>query len=111
MCLGSGPLQRQLGESSLPFGKTEEDPYALAADSQVHQHFQLGTGVFSPILSVNITRQFGRSGLLFRGHTRLSIYENSKGFMPGDIHGVTLGGWHKNHSKVDRAGWLNRPAR
>ena len=92
--LGKWSVAASIG-SSLPLGKTEEDPYALAAESQVHQHFQLGTGVFSPMMSVNITRQIGRSGVLFRGQTRLSVYENSRGFMPGDIHSATLGAWHR----------------
>ena len=92
--LGKWSFAASMG-SSVPIGKIEADPYALAAESQVHQHFQLGTGVFSPIVNVNITRQFGRSGLLIRGQTRLSFYENGNGFQPGDIHGATFGGWHR----------------
>ena len=69
--------------SSVPLGKTEENPFALAAEGKEHQHFQRGTGTFVPAARADLF-WFGvrwRAMGFIRGETPL--YESPKGYQPG----------------------------
>ncbi len=69
--------------SSLPFGKTEEDPFVLGDAGLTHQHFQAGTGTFVPLLAGGIWGQAGRFGGGVRLDARLPLYANGKGYLQG----------------------------
>jgi len=69
--------------SSLPLGRTEENPFALAAQGKWHQHFQRGTGTFVPS---------GRMELFWMGlrwramgwfNGTLPLYPSTEGYQPG----------------------------
>ena len=86
---------------SLPFGRTEEDPYTLASQSLPHQHFQFGTGLFMPSATLSLMLRKDRFGLQIWGLAQLPPYTNGKGFRPG-----TTGTWGfspqiKIHPRVD----------
>jgi hypothetical protein len=65
---------------SLPLGATREDPFALGDQGLRHQHIQLGTGTFDPLLVLEAFRQWDslRLGLYAQGQA--SLYENSHGY-------------------------------
>ena len=66
--------------SSLPLGKTEENPYALAANNETHQHMQMGTGTFVPTATAVFIWAQPRWGGYGFGDLRLPLYENPKGY-------------------------------
>ena len=65
--------------TTLPFGKTEDDPWKLGDAGLEHLHIQFGTGTFNPIVdlyySLPIYKGLNASGSV-RG--KLPFYENSK---------------------------------
>jgi hypothetical protein len=69
---------------AIPLGSTEEDPFALGARGQRHQHIQLGSGTFDPLLMLDLSRTVGPIDLSAYGQAQLSLYENSKGFRAGN---------------------------
>ncbi len=66
--------------STLPLGRTEEDPYAAGEAGEEHQHMQLGTGTFVPVVGLDAAYAAGRWGALGYASSRLSITENDKGY-------------------------------
>lgn len=69
---------------SIPFGRTEQDPFALGEKGQAHQHIQFGSGTVMPIAELQVSRAFGEwMGALF-GQAQLSLYENFYGYQPGN---------------------------
>jgi thiol-disulfide isomerase/thioredoxin len=69
---------------SIPLGKTEEDPFALGRLGMEHQHVQFGTGTFNPVVGVDAVHRFGAWSLGGFAFTQQMLYENSKGWHPGD---------------------------
>ena len=67
--------------STLPTGRTEENPYALGEVGERHEHIQFGTGTFDPLIEFNYGRPVGDDGIfsLF-GQGRFPIAESDKGF-------------------------------
>jgi hypothetical protein len=65
---------------SIPIGATREDPFALGDQGLRHQHIQLGTGTFDPLLVIEAFRQWEslRLGMYVQGQA--SLYENSHGY-------------------------------
>ena len=65
--------------TTVPFGKTEEDPWKLGDAGLEHLHIQFGTGTFNPIAAVHYSfplyKGLGANASL-RG--KLPFYENSK---------------------------------
>lgn len=65
--------------TTIPFGKTEEDPWKLGDAGLAHLHIQFGTGTFNPIAdlhySLSVYKNLGANASL-RG--KLPFYENSK---------------------------------
>lgn len=66
--------------TSLPLGRTEENPYALAAQEELHQHVQMGGGTFVPTASGTAILMGSRWGGYGFVNGRLSIYANNRGF-------------------------------
>ncbi|MBM4390745.1 MAG: hypothetical protein FJ090_06450 [Deltaproteobacteria bacterium] len=66
--------------STLPLGRTEDDPYAAGEAGEEHQHMQLGTGTFVPLVGVDAAYAAGRLGALAYASSRLSFYESGKGY-------------------------------
>lgn len=65
---------------TLPFGRTEENPFALGDQGLTHQHIQMGSGTFDPVISAEFERRYKRA--FFRGYALAlaSLYENKKGY-------------------------------
>ena len=65
--------------TTIPFGKTEEDPWKLGAAGLQHLHIQFGTGTFNPIVdlyySLPLYNGLGANASI-RG--KFPFYENSK---------------------------------
>jgi len=69
--------------TTLPFGKTEEDPFALTELGLTHQHIQLGTGTFVPTAAVEGVLAGTRWGGAAWATGRIPLYTNGKGYQPG----------------------------
>ena len=65
--------------TTIPTGKTEENPWMLGDQGISHLHIQFGTGTFNPIVNLQYSLPLYR-GLTITASTRgtLPIYENSK---------------------------------
>ncbi len=75
---------------SIPLGRTEENPFALGDMGLRHEHIQMGTGTFNPVLAVEASSGWGRwraGGILF---TQQVVYENDKGYHAGDRYAAGL---------------------
>jgi hypothetical protein len=68
----------------IPLGSTVPNPFELGRRGQAHQHIQLGTGTFDPILGLMAGRRLGPWGLTLTGHARLTLYENGHGYQAGN---------------------------
>lgn len=77
---------------TVPLGSTEEDPFALGAAGQPHQHLQLGSGTVQPLLSLEAGRQWDAWSARVWGQAQLSVAENAHGFRAGHRFGAGLGG-------------------
>lgn len=69
--------------TSIPLGSTVEDPHALGAIGQEHQHVQFGSGTFIPSLALEVQRSLGPVTLAAFGLAHLSVYENEHGYQQG----------------------------
>jgi hypothetical protein len=65
---------------SIPLGHTEENPFALGDQGLVHQHIQLGSGTFDPVLLLEAARALGRAELELFAQGLFPIYENGHGY-------------------------------
>ncbi len=65
--------------TTIPFGKTEEDPWKLGAAGLEHLHIQFGTGTFNPIVDLHYRLPLYK-GLDVNASIRgkFPFYENSK---------------------------------
>ena len=70
--------------TTVPLGRTEEDPFAAGDMGLAHQHIQLGTGTFNPVLSIEAARSWGAWRVGAFGLTQQALYENGKGYHAGD---------------------------
>lgn len=68
---------------SIPLGGTEPDPFELGRLGRRHQHVQLGTGTWDPLLGLAVGRRFGPFGLTATGFARLAFAENEHGYRAG----------------------------
>ena len=65
--------------TTIPFGKTEEDPWKLGAAGLEHLHIQFGTGTFNPIIDLHYKLPLYKgldANASIRG--KFPFYENSK---------------------------------
>ena len=75
--------------TSIPIGKTEDDPWKLGNAGQKHLHIQFGSGTFNPLLGLNYsTPVTGRTSVAATAHGSFPFYENSKTYR----HSVELSG-------------------
>lgn len=65
---------------SLPLAHTEEDPFELGDQGIRHQHVQLGSGTFEPLLGVDVFRRFDSFSLQGFALAQMSLYENHHGY-------------------------------
>lgn len=79
---GAWRLHARAG-TSIPLGSTVEDPHALGAIGQEHQHVQFGSGTFIPSLAVEAQRTFGKVTASAFALAHLSLYENDHGYQQG----------------------------
>lgn len=68
--------------TTIPLGRTEEDPYALTEEGERHQHMQLGTGTFVPLATLEGVLEGPRWGGVAWLSGRLPLYESAKGYTP-----------------------------
>jgi hypothetical protein len=80
--LGAWTLAARAGVT-VPLGRTEPNPFALADLGLPHQHIQFGTGTWDPILGVAAGRRFGEVAFTVSGLARLILTENSHGYQAG----------------------------
>jgi hypothetical protein len=67
--------------TSIPIGRTEEDPYVLGDAGLPHEHIQFGTGTFDPLLEVHYFAPVGRiTSLSANALGKFPLYENDKGY-------------------------------
>lgn len=65
---------------SLPIGQTSENPFALGDRGLRHQHIQLGSGTFDPVLVLEASREFDPLTVEAFAQGQASLYENSHGY-------------------------------
>ena len=87
--------------ATLPFGRTEEDPFLLAKEGDEHQHFQFGTGTIIPVASTEILIRKDRFGLQLWSSAQFSMYTNGKDFKPGSSVTWGIAPQVKIHPRVD----------
>ena len=65
--------------TTIPFGKTEEDPWKLGDAGLKHLHIQFGTGTFNPMADLHYSFPiYSRLGANASVRGKLPFYENSK---------------------------------
>ncbi|HVR69311.1 MAG TPA: hypothetical protein VMT87_00585 [Vicinamibacteria bacterium] len=74
---------------TVPLGSTGPTPVELGRRGESHQHIQLGTGTFDPLLGLMTGRRLGAWGVTISGLARLALYENGHGYQAG--HRYLLG--------------------
>ncbi|MEC7986975.1 MAG: hypothetical protein VX278_17535, partial [Myxococcota bacterium] len=79
--------------TTIPVGRIEENPYDLGAESKEHQHIQMGTGAFVPLLEVVAFHPFQQSGLLGRVRFEIPFYENTYRYQSGRAVRWSAGYW------------------
>jgi thiol-disulfide isomerase/thioredoxin len=82
LSLGPVLLGGRLG-LSLPLGNVTENPYRLGDEGKPHQHIQLGTGTFDPLLGIDATWGFGRWSLAAFGFLHAPLYAGPRGYQAG----------------------------
>ena len=67
--------------STLPIGKTEDNPYDLGDDGEAHEHIHFGSGTFDPILELFYSRPVGEDSIFsIYGQGRFPNAVSGKGF-------------------------------
>lgn len=79
---GATSLAARAG-TTLPLGRTVEDPFALGAAGLEHQHVQFGAGVPQPLLGLELARRVGEVHVRAHGQAQLGPWENRHGFRAG----------------------------
>ena len=65
--------------TSIPIGKTEDDPFKLGDAGLKHLHIQFGTGTFNPLAEVHyVTPLFGDFSMSVSIGGQFPFYENSR---------------------------------
>lgn len=68
---------------SIPLGRTEPDPFDLGRRGLPHQHMQMGTGTWDPVVGLAAGRRLGSFGLTAITFARLGLQESDRGYRPG----------------------------
>ena len=80
--LGGFKLGGRFGVS-VPFGRVSENPFRLGDMGLPHQHVQLGTGTFDPLLGLDVSRDFTRFALAAFGFAQAPLYAGGTGYQAG----------------------------
>jgi thiol-disulfide isomerase/thioredoxin len=75
-------LSARLGVS-VPLGEVHEDPWALAAQGLPHEHIQLGTGTWDPVLALDASTQAGAFALAGFAGLQAPLYQGPQGYRAG----------------------------
>ena len=86
--------------STIPMGRTEENPYALTKQGLTHQHIQMGGGTFDPVASLTAIGTGHQWGFVSNASGRLSLYENGYGFQPSPTVQVSAGPSYRVSAKL-----------
>ena len=86
--------------TTIPLGRTEEDPYKAAAESKTHQHMQMGSGTFDPVFSAAAVWSSHRWGSMINASGRLPLMENSKRYRPSASFEIGAGPSYRFNAKV-----------
>jgi hypothetical protein len=71
---------------TIPLGQTQPDPFLLERQGKAHEHIQLGTGTFDPVLGLELKKGFRapfNGAVLASGTARVVLYENARGYQAG----------------------------
>ena len=111
--LGDGRIEVQYFESigsewtagagfglTVPLGRIEKDPYALAAESENHQHIQMGNGTVDPVFRASAIWSGHQWGALFLADGRLPLIHNAKGYRPSSSIQVSTGPTYRLNTKL-----------
>jgi hypothetical protein len=86
--------------TSIPIGRTEENPYLLGEQGKEHQHFQMGTGTFVPSLELLTFRRQNDYGWIGKVRGEFSLYENEYNYKTGSALRWETGVWKAINPKV-----------
>jgi len=86
--------------STLPLGRTEVNPYALAAKSKKHQHMQMGAGTFKPAFSISAVWSRMAWGMTAFMNGELAMDANHKGYRPSSRINMAVGPTYRVTSKL-----------
>jgi thiol-disulfide isomerase/thioredoxin len=75
---------------TVPLGRTEEDPFELGARGLDHQHVQLGTGTWDPIVGLEASHAWKSVSLYAWVVTQQVLYENRRGYRAGNRYAGAL---------------------
>ena len=92
--------------TTIPLGKTEENPYLRAEESLSHQHIQMGSGTFVPSFSLTLFRDELQWGMVHTISQGLPLYENKHKYIPGMNTNWSLGYWKRLQPKLIVLGQL-----
>jgi thiol-disulfide isomerase/thioredoxin len=81
------------GGVSIPLGRTQPNPFVLGDEGLPHEHIQMGTGTFDPVLALDAMRGWGRWRVDAFALTEQVLYHDGYGYQAGDRYaaGVSLG--------------------
>lgn len=93
--------------SSVPVGKTEENPFTLGDQGLSHEHIQFGTGTFDPLLELYyLTPLSERFDLSVSALGKFPLYENSRGYQgPIEVSSGLLAAFNASENLRFRVGW------
>ncbi|MDE0961113.1 MAG: hypothetical protein OSB09_10060 [Planctomycetota bacterium] len=67
--------------TSVPLGRIEKNPYSLGSEGAFHEHIQLGTGSFDPMMELSYSRPIGDDLIISAyGQGRYPVGENEYGY-------------------------------
>jgi len=68
--------------TTVPIGRTEENPAVLAAQGETHQHMQMGSGTVDPVGSLSAVWMSHQWGWIANVNGRMPLYDNPKSYRP-----------------------------
>jgi thiol-disulfide isomerase/thioredoxin len=68
---------------SIPLGDVREDPYRLGAEGLPHEHIQLGTGTWDPVVSLDASGPIGPYVLGGFAALQAPLYQGAHGYRAG----------------------------
>jgi hypothetical protein len=68
---------------SIPLGTVHEDPYRLGAEGLPHEHIQLGTGTWDPVVALDASTSLGTFALAGFAWLQAPLHEGPRGYRAG----------------------------